>query len=313
MTKIDKKPIVLIVDDMPENIDILRGILKEDYKLKIATNGINALKIASGEQKPDIILLDVMMPEMDGYEVCQKLKQDPTTQSIPVIFITAKTTVEDEHHGFELGAVDYISKPFNATIVKARVEAQLAIATENKRLQQDNAELKRKIAGGFRDFTENELKELVNTGESDNVEFKSTLRYNLHIDKPDKKVENASLKTIAAFLNSSGGILFVGVKDDGEVLGLEKDNFTNEDKLLLHFNSLVNAHLGVENSQYIRASMQSLDGKRILVVEVIPTPRPVFFSRDNDEIFFVRSGNATQKLKPSEVIAYVAQRPMQQE
>ena len=307
MTITEQKPTVLIVDDMPENIDILRGILKQNYKLKIATNGANALKIAKGQQPPDIILLDIMMPEMDGYEVCEKLKQDPATQPIPVIFITAKTAVEDEQRGFELGAVDYILKPFNAAIVEARVRTQLTISAENKRLQQDNIKLKKKIAGGFQDFSEEELGELVRAGESDTVEFKSTLRCNLHTGKTDKKMENACLKTIAAFLNSAGGILLVGVDDDGHALGLSNDKFANEDKQLLHFNNLVNAYLGVEYSQFIRATMQNLHGERILLIESLPSPRPVFFSRDNEEIFYIRAGNATQQLKPSEVLAYVEQ------
>ena len=301
------KPTVLIVDDMPENIDILRGILKQNYKLKIATSGENALKIAKGQLKPDIILLDIMMPGMDGYEVCEKLKQDPATQTIPVIFITARTATEDEQRGFELGAVDYILKPFNAVIVEARVRTQLSIATEAKKLQQDNIKLRKQIAGGFQHFSEKDLCQLARAGESDSVEFKSTLRCNLHTGKTDKKIENACLKTIAAFLNSSGGILLVGVDDDGNALGLSHDKFTNEDKLLLHFNNLVKAHLGVEFSQFIRAGMGTLNGERILLIESLPSLRPVFFSRDNEEIFYIRAGNATQQLKPSEVLAYVEQ------
>jgi len=302
-----QKATVLIVDDMPENIDILRGILKKNYKLKIATDGENALKIAKGQQKPDIILLDIMMPGMDGYEVCEQLKQDPVTQAIPVIFITAKTATEDEQRGFQLGAVDYILKPFNSVIVETRIHAQLSVSTETKKLHQDNINLKKQIAGGFQHFSEEGLCQLANAGESDTVEFKSTLRCNLHTGKADKKMENACLKTIAAFLNSAGGVLLVGVDDDGNVLGLSNDNFINEDKQLLHFNNLIKAHLGVEYSQFIRAGMKDLNDERILLIESLPSPRPVFFSRDNEEIFYIRAGNATQQLKPSEVLAYVEQ------
>jgi len=302
-----KKPSVLIVDDMSENIDILRGILKQNYKLKIATDGENALKIAKGQQKPDIILLDIMMPGMDGYEVCQKLKQDPATQTIPVIFITAKTATEDEQRGFELGAVDYILKPFNSVIVEARVRAQLAVSAETQKLQQDNINLKNQMAGGFQDLSEQQLHQLANAGETDTVEFKSTLRFNLHTGKADKKIENSCVKTIAAFLNSAGGILLVGIDDDGNALGLSNDNFINEDKQLLHFNNLINSYLGVEYSQFIRAGMVDLNDERILFIQTLASPRPVFFSRDNEEIFYIRAGNATQPLKPSEVLAYVEQ------
>jgi len=307
MTIINQKPTVLIVDDMPENIDILRGILKNNYKLKIATDGENALKIAKGQQKPDIILLDIMMPGMDGYEVCEQLKQDPTTQAIPVIFITAKTATEDEQRGFQLGAVDYILKPFNSVIVETRIHAQLSVSSETKKLHQDNINLKKQIAGGFQHFSEEDLSQLASAGESETVEFKSTLRCNLHTGKADKKMENACLKTIAAFLNSAGGVLLVGVDDEGNALGLSNDNFINEDKQLLHFNNLIKAHLGVENSQFIRAGMKNLNDERILLIESLASPRPVFFSRDNEEIFYIRAGNATQQLKPSEIIAYVEQ------
>jgi len=304
---LSQKPTVLIVDDMPENIDVLRGILKQSYKLKIATDGENALKIAKGQQKPDIILLDIMMPGMDGYEVCQKLKQNPATQTIPVIFITAKTATEDEQQGFELGAVDYILKPFNSVIVETRVRAQLAVSAETKKLQQDNINLKNKIAGGVQDFSEEQLRQLADAGESDTVEFKSTLRCNLHTGKADKKMENACLKTIAAFLNCTGGVLLVGVDDDGNALGLSNDNFINEDKQLLHFNNLVKSHLGVEYSQFIRAGMVTLNDEKILLIQTLASPSPVFFSRDNEEIFYIRAGNATQQLKPSEILAYVEQ------
>lgn len=104
---------ILVVDDTPENIDVLDGLLSDEYKIKIAVNGEKALKIAEASPQPDLILLDIMMPGMDGYEVCEKLKANPTTKNIPVIFLTAKTEVEDETKGFQLGAVDYITKPIS--------------------------------------------------------------------------------------------------------------------------------------------------------------------------------------------------------
>jgi len=130
------KQTILAVDDAPENIDVLRGILADDYKVKVATNGEKALKIAFSENPPDLILLDIMMPEMDGYEVCRQLKEDPRTKRIPVIFVTAKGEIADEAHGFELGAVDYITKPVSPPIVHARVEAQLALYDQNRVLEQ---------------------------------------------------------------------------------------------------------------------------------------------------------------------------------
>ena len=111
--------------DISENIDILVGILKDDYHLKVASSGSAALEILAEKQKPDIVLLDIMMPEIDGYQVCQIIKADPATKKIPVIFITAMSEDEDETKGFAYGAVDYITKPVKPSIVLARVATQL--------------------------------------------------------------------------------------------------------------------------------------------------------------------------------------------
>ncbi len=118
---------VLVVDDTPENIHILMGILEDEYDLLIATNGEKALNIAMMSPMPDLILLDIMMPGMDGYEVCSKLKADPQTANIPVIFVTTLSADENEARGLDLGAVDYIAKPFNPALVKARVTNHLKL------------------------------------------------------------------------------------------------------------------------------------------------------------------------------------------
>ena len=140
-----KKDTILVVDDTPENIDIVKSILSEDYKMKVALNGERALKIASSESPPDLILLDIMMPEMDGYEVCRCLKNSDTTKAIPIIFLTAKSEESDETKGFQLGAADYVTKPISLPILQARVKIQLALHTQNKileeRVEQRTAEL----------------------------------------------------------------------------------------------------------------------------------------------------------------------------
>ncbi len=127
-----EKPTVLIVDDQPPNIQALARLLKENYHILVAADGPRALELASGDKAPDVILLDIMMPEMDGYEVCRRLKNDPKTKDIPVIFVTARGDSEDEAMGLDLGAVDYIAKPFNNAVVKARVRThvQLKIRTD---------------------------------------------------------------------------------------------------------------------------------------------------------------------------------------
>lgn len=126
---------VLVVDDIPDNIQILMGLLAKDYVIQAATTGEKALDIALKNPQPDIILLDVMMPNMDGFEVCRRLKQNAATQHIPVIFVTAKSEQVDEAKGFSLGAIDYITKPYNPLIVKTRVKAQLSLSMQNRHLE----------------------------------------------------------------------------------------------------------------------------------------------------------------------------------
>ncbi|WP_375748646.1 HD-GYP domain-containing protein [Vibrio sp. HN007] len=132
----DKKSTILVVDDTPENIDVLSGILKDQYRVKAALNGKIALKIAKTTPKPDLILLDVMMPEMDGYEVCERLKSDPETSKIPIVFVTAKSEISDEERGFALGASDYITKPVSPPLVLARVKSQLSLYDQSRHLEQ---------------------------------------------------------------------------------------------------------------------------------------------------------------------------------
>jgi phosphoserine phosphatase RsbU/P len=127
---------VLIVDDTPVNLGVISGALRDSFNTKVATNGERALAIASGAEKPDLILLDVMMPGMDGYEVCRRLKANPDTQNIPVIFLTGQTGTEDETKGFEVGAVDYIHKPFSAAIVKVRVHLHLMLREAHEQIAQ---------------------------------------------------------------------------------------------------------------------------------------------------------------------------------
>ena len=121
------RPTILIVDDTPENITLINALLKDLYRTRVATNGERALKAAAQEPRPDLILLDIMMPGLSGYQVAEKLKSDPGTADIPIIFLTAMAAMEDEVRGLQMGAVDYITKPINPPIVLARVETQLKI------------------------------------------------------------------------------------------------------------------------------------------------------------------------------------------
>ena len=138
------KPTVLIIDDEPTNLRILRETLVSGHTVFIANNGKDGLNIAT-LKNPDLILLDIMMPEMDGYEVCERLKADTNTRNIPIIFISAKDAGEDETKGFTLGAVDYIAKPINVSVVLARVKTHLALRTATMALERQNDALRETV------------------------------------------------------------------------------------------------------------------------------------------------------------------------
>ncbi len=145
-----QKYTVLIVDDTPDNIALLSGLLRDQYRIKVATGGEKALQIAATSPPPDLVLLDVMMPGMDGYEVCARLKADAGTADIPVIFLTARSDTEDERKGLESGAVDYITKPISPPIVEARIRTQLALV-ESRREAERQRDFVRKMFGRYMD------------------------------------------------------------------------------------------------------------------------------------------------------------------
>ena len=140
-----RKPKLLVVDDQAFNIQILYQIFKGDYEVFMATSGAQALALCA-DQSPDLILLDVVMPDMDGHEVCRRLKADPHARDIPVIFVTGHNNSEEESLGLQLGAVDFISKPVNATVVRARVHSQLMLRETLRQVQELNETLEQRVA-----------------------------------------------------------------------------------------------------------------------------------------------------------------------
>ncbi|EKD81337.1 MAG: adenylate/guanylate cyclase [uncultured bacterium] len=132
----DEKQCILAVDDIPENIEIIRNLLGKEYQIKAATKGSKAIEIARRHPQPDLILLDVMMPEMNGFEVCRILKTDADTLQIPIIFITGNSDAINETEGFEMGATDYITKPFHPAIIRSRVQTHLQLQREQKKVDQ---------------------------------------------------------------------------------------------------------------------------------------------------------------------------------
>lgn len=146
MNAVEQKPCILVIDDTPENLSLMSELLREDYQVKLAPSGERGLQIAAAEPPPDLILLDIMMPGMDGYQVMQQLQADKATRDIPVIFLTALAGVDDERRGLDLGAVDYITKPISPSIALARVRNHLQLKMVRDFMQYRNEYLNREVA-----------------------------------------------------------------------------------------------------------------------------------------------------------------------
>ncbi len=168
--------------------------------------------------------------------------------------------------------------------------------------------LSKRITNYLRSKLQIPTRELIAEGETDHVEFKSTLRRNLHTDKKDKKIENASLKTVAAFLNSDGGTLLIGVKDDGSLLDLEADGFESNDKMLLHLSKIINERLGTLCLKFIHIHLETIDGKQVLRIDCNPSSQACYLIDGQSEHFYIRSGPATIDLSVSALYPYIRQR-----
>ncbi len=159
-------PCLLVVDDEPLNLTVLADLFKDEMRVLVAKDGEQALKRAAGTPRPDLILLDVMMPGMDGYEVCRRLKAMPEARDIPVIFVTALSEARDESAGLEAGAIDYITKPIYPPVVRARVQAHLALVDQTRTLERLVAERTRELAL-TRDLTIHALASLAETRDNE--------------------------------------------------------------------------------------------------------------------------------------------------
>ncbi|MEO8542164.1 MAG: adenylate/guanylate cyclase domain-containing protein [Burkholderiaceae bacterium] len=145
-------PTILVVDDTPANLALMVDLLKPEYRTRIAINGDKALELVFGGQPPDLILLDIMMPGLNGYEVCQRIKARPDTQDIPIIFVSAMGEIADETRGLDLGGVDYVTKPISPAIVKARIRTHLAVSRQARELAELNHTLERRVAQGVQEL-----------------------------------------------------------------------------------------------------------------------------------------------------------------
>ncbi|NMG42511.1 response regulator [Aromatoleum toluvorans] len=147
-----EKATILVVDDTPDNLSLMSGLLKDRYRVKVANNGEKALRIVRGDAPPELILLDIMMPGLSGYDVCEALKADAATRDIPIIFLTAMTATEDETKGLALGAADFITKPVNPPVMLARVATQLKVKAAADFLRDQNAYLEAEVARRTREL-----------------------------------------------------------------------------------------------------------------------------------------------------------------
>ena len=307
-------PVILLVDDNEINLKLLYDTLDgNDYNLLIARSGEEALRIA-GKARPDLILLDVMMPGIDGYETCARLKADENTHNAVIIFLTALQSTREKVRGLSLGAVDFITKPFDPDEIGARVSRQLEIHLRHQSLMDENRRLAEQLEDKLRSVPEDAaertewIKSLISSGESDRVEFKSTLRWNLKTDRSEKVIENSWLKSIVAFLNTDGGILLIGVSDAGNILGTATDRFDSDDRYLLHVNNRIREYIGLEFVTFINFQLVPVEGQKVLLVQCQPSPSPVFLKTGKDEDFYVRVGPGNRRLSTSEVLTYVTNR-----
>lgn len=168
--------------------------------------------------------------------------------------------------------------------------------------------LSKRITSYLRSNEQISTLEIIQKGENDSVEFKSTLRWNLFTRKKDKAIEKAVLKTLAAFMNSTGGLLIVGVTDDGNILGLENDQFESYDKLLLHLTSIIKERIGPLHLKYLNFTIEKISDKEILRVDCHPADIPAYFRDDNTDHLFIRYGPSTTDLRLSKVYDYITER-----
>ncbi len=296
---------LLVVDDNEMNRDMLsRRLSRRKHTVITAENGQQALDLIEKESF-DVILLDIMMPGISGIEVLKLIRQSYSASELPVIMVTAKSDSEDVVTALKLGANDYVIKPLDFPVVLARVETQLEASRGHKKLKKHAKEIEARINDNFEKIDSEKLQSLINAGENNRLELKSTLRWNLKSNKPDKEIENAWLKSIIAFLNTDGGLLLVGVEDDGNVLGLEPDKFPNADRYLLHVNNLIRERIGMEVTQFIKFGLKQLDGKEILCIQCSPSQEAAFLKNQKDEDFYVRVGPGSRKLTSRETLVYI--------
>lgn len=220
--------------------------------------------------------------------------------------------------GNVFGEIAVINNNFRTGTIKATEPSLLFCLSgkdllDNKKIPAETSlqivlELAKRITSYLESAQNTSTQHLIEKGENEFVEFKSTLRFNLHNKKFGKEIEHAVLKTIAAFLNSAGGTLIIGVDDQKNILGLKNDQFTDNDHMLLHLTKIIQERISVEHTQFIKGSVEQSNGAKILRVDVKPAGTPAYLTYNNEEILFVRTGPATTPMRVSEIYSYILTR-----
>jgi CheY-like chemotaxis protein len=280
---------ILWADDQQDVIaSMVRVLGLDDVNFEFTNNGEDALCKIQGKAY-DLVLIDLAMPpgRWGGLWLLQKIND--LKIGVPSIVVSGEGSQAETIKALRLGAVDYVTK--EKLITELPDQLKRALNNNAKKLMS--------------------LSLVIQGGETDSVEFKSTLRTNLRTGLKDREMELSVLKTLAGFFNSSGGTLIVGVNDEGLILGIEKDLFSNIDKFQLHFWNIFREAIGAEFSEFVKTDMVESDEKFIFSVQCLPSNRPVFVKwkangqSKADELFYVRVGPQTELLGIRQAITYI--------
>ncbi|MEX8520131.1 MAG: response regulator [Leptothrix sp. (in: b-proteobacteria)] len=258
------KPTILVVDDTPANIALLSEVLKADYRVKVATSGERALTLIAAE-KPDLILLDIMMPDLSGYQVCERLKADVTTRSIPIIFVTAMGDTEDEERGLALGAVDYIAKPISPPIVRARVRTQLMLREQSHQLEQMVVQLEAQAAELL--AWNATLEQRVTSGIHENERLARLKRFFspsvadiILAGNADDLLKTRRREIVVVFLDIRGYTAFTETADPEDVMQVLREFHTAMGELIMEYGATLERFGG--------------DSMMVFFNDPLPTPEP---------------------------------------
>jgi DNA-binding response OmpR family regulator len=283
---------ILWIDDQEDVARTIAGApLLHPFEFSFSRSAEEGLQ-AIRDGAYDLVLADLSMPpgRWGGIWLLEQLKAGAVSHP-PVIVVSGEGGQLETIKALRLGASDYVIKEHAAEELVSRIQNSLAAASGSHGQGE-------------------ELLRLIDSGESGRLEFKSTLRFNLKANKIDPVIELQVIKSIAAFLNSDGGVLLVGVGDDGSILGLDADRFQDLDALQLHFWNRIRSAIGAEFVEFIHATARECRQRSVLQVDCSRSPRPVFVSWKEsanskaEEHFYVRAGPQTEELSPSQIVAY---------